>query len=109
MAPMDICTIFSNALDNAIEACEKNNHLEQKVMSVKARKIRNFLTITFENSSTENLMMENDEIISTKQDKLYHGFGLKNIRKIVEKYQGECKIKKDLEQFILYLVIPCSV
>ncbi|ROR29127.1 sensor histidine kinase YesM [Mobilisporobacter senegalensis] len=109
MAPMDICTIFSNALDNAIEACEKNNNLEQKVMSVKARKIRNFLTITFENSSTENLMMENDEIISTKQDKLYHGFGLKNIRKIVEKYQGECKIKKDLEQFILYLVIPCSV
>lgn len=108
MSPMDICTIFSNALDNAIEACEKTSSQEQKVMSVKARKIKNFLTITFENSNTEDFLIENEEILTTKQDKIYHGFGLKNIRKVVEKYQGEYKIKRDLEQFILYLVIPCS-
>lgn len=108
ITPMDICTIFSNALDNAIEACEKNDNLEQKVMSVKARKVRNFLTITFENCSTENLIIENEEIITTKQDKIYHGFGLNNIKKVVEKYQGECKIKKEIEKFILYLVIPCT-
>lgn len=108
ITPMDICTIFSNALDNAIEACEKINDHEQKIMKVKARKIRSFLTITFENSSTEDLIVVNEEVLTTKQDKKYHGFGLHNIRKVVEKYHGECKIKRSLEQFVLYLIIPCS-
>lgn len=109
MSPMDICTIFSNAIDNAIEACEKITNQSERAMSIKARRIKNFLTIAFENSSTEDFLIENDEILTTKQDKQYHGFGLNNIRKVVEKYDGECKIKRDVEQFILYLIIPCSI
>lgn len=108
IAPIDICTIFSNAIDNAIEACEKITNQGQKGMSIKARKIRNFLTIAFENTNGEKLLIENEEIVTTKKDKQNHGFGLNNIKRAVEKYEGECKIKIDVEHFILYLVIPCT-
>jgi len=107
MNPMDICTIFSNAIDNAIEACERIEVPWQKILKVKAKKVRNFLIITFENSSIKVLVLENQSIKTTKQDKNMHGFGLNNIKKVVEKYQGEYKIKREKEQFILYLVIPC--
>jgi len=107
MNPMDICIIFSNAIDNAIEGCEKIEIPEQKILTVKAKKVRNFLIIAFENTSTKVLVIENQTIKTTKADKNLHGFGLNNIKKTVEKYQGECKIKKEMEQFILYLVIPC--
>src|SRR5699024_8397577 len=108
IAPIDICTLFSNAIDNAIEACEKITNQGQKGMRIKARKIRNFLTIAFENTNGEKLLIENEEIVTTKKDKQNHGFGLNNIKRAVEKYEGECKIKIDVEHFILYLVIPCT-
>lgn len=52
--------------------------LGQKGMSIKARKIRNFLTIAFENTNGEELIIENEEIVTTKKDKQNHGFGLNN-------------------------------
>lgn len=106
MNPMDICTIFSNAIDNAIEACDKMDCTEQKVVSIKARKVKNFLSITFENSSKNDVTLDDQTIETTKPDKNLHGFGLNNIKKAVEKYQGEYRIKIDMHQFKLFLVIP---
>jgi two-component sensor histidine kinase len=106
MKPMDICTIFSNAIDNAIEACEKLSDPEKKLITVKAKKIRSFLSITFENSNLSEIIIENQMIKTSKPDKRMHGFGLNNIRKTIEKYQGDYKIKTEKGRFILYLVIP---
>lgn len=105
--PMDICTIFSNAIDNAIEACEKISDPEQRLITVKAKKIRNFLSIAFENNTSSTIILENQMIKTSKIDKHLHGFGLNNIRKAVEKYQGDYRIKTGTGRFILYLVIPC--
>ncbi len=107
--PMDICIIFSNALDNAIEACERISDPEQRMITVKAGKVRNFLSIAFENSSNEVIIPENQMIKTSKPDKYGHGFGINNIKKAVEKYQGDYRIKTGRGQFALYLVIPYSV
>lgn len=106
--PMDICTIFSNAIDNAIEACEKVTDSELKIITVKAKKVKDFLSITFENNNSETVILENQMIKTSKSDKQLHGFGLNNIKKVVEKYQGDYKIKAEEGKFILYLLLPCN-
>lgn len=105
--PMDVCTIFSNAIDNAIEACDKISDSELKIITVKSKKVKGFLSITFENSYTETVILENQMIKTSKSDKQLHGFGLNNIRKVLEKYQGDYKIKTEAGKFILYLLLPC--
>lgn len=105
--PMDVCTIFSNAIDNAIEACDKISDSELKRITVKAKKVKEFLSITFENSNFDTVILESQMIKTSKSDKQLHGFGLNNIRKVVEKYQGDYKIKVEVGKFILYILLPC--
>lgn len=86
--PLDISTIFGNALDNAIEACEKLP-AEQRLITIRAELVREMLVILVENNALSGKMSSG---VTTKKDAFLHGFGVANIRKAVEKYGGECVI-----------------
>lgn len=100
--PLDISTIFGNALDNAIEASEKLPK-ESRLITIKARRIRDMLVITVENNTLPASSAFRE---TTKDDPFLHGFGLSNIQKAVERYGGECSIKADNEMFTLKILIP---
>ena len=100
--PLDISTIFGNALDNAIEASEKLP-AEQRLITVKAADIRDMLVITIENNAADMLTKDKR---TTKTDSFLHGFGLSNIKKAAAKYDGQCTIKADDGTFILKIMIP---
>lgn len=102
MEPLDISTIFGNALDNAIEASEKLAD-SMRLIDVKASQVRDMLIIAVENNCSA---MESFDHKTSKQDKFLHGFGLNNIKSTVEKYQGECIIKHSGQKFILKIMIP---
>ena len=101
--PLDISTIFSNALDNAIEASEKLPE-EQRAILVKAGKMQNFFSVLIENNCLQN--SENINIRTTKSDDFLHGFGISNMRKAAEKYDGQLITKCENGKFVLKILLP---
>lgn len=87
---VDLCIVLSNALDNAIEAC--NDLPDSGVISVYATKQQGYFVLSIKNPTacTENYYT----IPATaKPDKEHHGMGLYNIESTVKKHDGQMKIK----------------
>lgn len=104
MDTMDICSIFGNALDNAIEYEETMEEKEKRLIHVAAVSQKNFLIIRFENYCEEQLEPEN--LFSTKGDMNFHGYGLKSLRYTVKKYGGDVNINMENNWFVLKILIP---
>lgn len=100
--PLDISTIFGNAIDNAIEASE---HLpeEQRLVTVKAERVRDMRIITVENNTLPETPPPSGTI---KKDRFVHGFGIPNIKKTVEKYDGQCSFRREDGIYLLKILIP---
>lgn len=103
MEPLDISTIFGNAIDNAIEASE-NLPEYKRLITVKAERVRDMLLITIENNTQPgNHLTEG----TTKKDRFVHGFGIPNIKKAVERYSGQCSFQQEERVYRLKILIPC--
>lgn len=92
ISAVDICIILANALDNAIEACEKITDSSPKTISVNCDYYKCIQLICITNPVAENIVIHNNNIKTSKSDKSNHGIGLYNIRKTVAKYNGEFDI-----------------
>ena len=103
--PLDISTIFGNAIDNAIEGVEKLSE-EKRTILIKAGKINDFLSIVVENNYDPEIKLENKK--TTKKDIFLHGYGIQNIENAVEKYNGTCTITKENEKFTLRILLPLT-
>lgn len=97
----DLCIIFGNALDNAIEACEKITDKNKKIdLTLICQDKRVFCKIT--NSTAE----QSKTVFKTsKSDTQNHGFGLDNIKTTLAKYNGELTITQINCEFILKFII----
>lgn len=104
----DICTIFSNCIDNAIEACKKIREYERRYIYIKGTYINNFYVVKIENSKTNKVQVLNGKFLTDKKDKFLHGIGLKNIRLALEKYDGEISIEHLEDKFVLKMLIPIN-
>jgi len=105
----DICSIFGNALDNAIEACLEIEREEDRKISVCADRVHNFFIIKVENSKKDESLLSDDVMKSSKADQSLHGHGLKSINRAVHKYNGEVGIKYSRTSFTLTIAIPLNV
>ena len=109
MDVMDICSIFGNALDNAIE-CEKQiKDREKRLIHVSAFAQKNFLIIGFENYCEKDLVFDTELPATTKEDSQFHGYGLKSLRYTVRKYGGEVDIQVQDNWFTLKILIPMEM
>lgn len=95
ISEMDLCTIFSNALNNAIEACRKVEENTEKLIEVEFKKFNNYLYISIENPVSTELNIVNGRLQTDKKDKSRHGFGTVNMKKAVEKNGGEIEWVQD--------------
>jgi sensor histidine kinase regulating citrate/malate metabolism len=83
--PADITVILANLLDNALEACDV--YAGEKKLEVK---ILLGSTFFFSIRNTCNpVQIINQEIKSSKSNPSIHGFGLKNVKSLLQKYHGE--------------------
>lgn len=105
MKNSDIYSLFGNALDNAIEATLKVDDAS-RVITLNVRKIKNFVSISVQNNYMGNLSFDDNLPITTKKDKLYHGYGLKSIKHVCNKYNGNMTIKYEDNVFILNILFP---
>ncbi len=102
----DICTIFGNALDNAIESVITLPDVEKRLIHVSVSSRRGFLFIQVENYFEHEIKMEDNLPLTTKTDKVNHGFGLKSIRYTAEKYDGTMITSMNKNWFELKVLIP---
>lgn len=100
--PLDISTIFGNAIDNAIEASERLP-LHRRAILLKAGRIQSFLSVLVENNcSREPVSRRNN----TAKDDFLHGFGLSNMTAAAEKYGGQLVTRNENGKFTLKILIP---
>ena len=107
MKAMDICSIFANALDNAIEAADKT--VPDAWVDLKIKRNDKFAIIKISNSAVGKVDVEKLFMTSgytSKKDTEHHGFGLSNIRRTVEDYDGLIKAESDEKSFSLSIMIP---
>lgn len=94
----DLCTILSNAMDNAIDACREISPCTIKIMANETE-MDFFLRIS--NPTKNKLHIKNNRLKTSKADKANHGFGLKNIESVVKKYNGITSINCENNIFTL--------
>lgn len=103
--PIDVATIFGNALDNAITALH-NAPADKRSVTVRMSERDTWLILRFENYCAETLTWENGLPVSTKGDDGLHGIGLRSIRYAAEKYGGNVTTEQKDRLFILSVLLP---
>lgn len=103
---IDLYAILGNAMDNAIEAVSKFEDPEKRQIDVIIHRQQNFLIMNFINPMPVEPLFEDDIPVSTKQDRGYHGYGIRSIKHFVKKYDGVLNISVEDGCFSLKMMIP---
>ncbi|TWH56925.1 sensor histidine kinase YesM [Desulfitobacterium sp. LBE] len=101
----DMVAIFSNALDNAIEAVSPLTDSSLREIIVRVTTRDNWTVLRFENHSNVPLVEENGILLTTKQDSSIHGFGFKSISYAVQNYGGHCTYAMEKDLFVLNILL----
>jgi hypothetical protein len=101
----DVSILLANLFDNAIEACRKTE--KEKYINFLMEQYMGYVKILMKNSAPEG-EMKNTEFKTTKQDRKNHGYGIKTIKEIAEKYEGMHDFIVDEGKFTadIWLKIP---
>ena len=110
MKPFDICGIFGNALDNAIEACRSVGKDTPLKINMNITRTPAFFLIKISNSCRPDVdasrLFVDGEVYTTKKDRSLHGIGTQNIKNAVESYGGMVKAKAENSVFELSITLP---
>lgn len=101
----DCSILFSNLIDNAMEANEKCPK-EERYIRLRAVEMPGILMIAVENPMAGQLHWEGERLLSSKTDNRSHGIGTQNIRRIIEKYHGEYQVQVKQNQFTMQMILP---
>lgn len=92
--------LFGNALDNAIEACEKVE-TGQRWINVSLRRMQMMTFVEIANTYVPGDLTRNGKLTSAKADKAMHGLGIKGMKVIIEKYGGTLEWEPGEDAFTL--------
>lgn len=101
MKDSDVCKLFSNLLDNSIEASKKT---DDKKILLKLCKRNDYIVLICENTYKEELRKNILGFLTTKENKKEHGYGIKIIKSISDKYGGEMNIQAKNGSFKIIMV-----
>ena len=104
--PNDLYALFGNLLDNAIEAVQKLKQPEKQIIGLKVTANGGTLVIHCENYYEGQLAYEDGLPRTDKEDARWHGFGLRSIRFIAEKYGGNMTVLPKEGVFNVNIAIP---
>ena len=103
---VDLYTLLGNAIDNAIESADGLDDPAKKVVSLNVGDRGQMLHIQIDNYYSGSLELSDGLPVTTKADRRNHGYGVKSIRAIVQKYAGELMIDMEDHVFSLQILIP---
>lgn len=108
MSDADICSLFGNALDNAIEAVCMVKDVKKRSIGLNLKEAKGFLSLSLRNVYAVEPVFEDGIPRSIKGDDINHGFGMKSIKSIVEKYDGEMSVSATNGVFTLNMLFPLA-
>jgi len=102
----DLCVLFGNILDNALEACERLQSGECRFIKIQAKAVKKCLLLEVKNSmdSTEKYT----EGFTSKESPKEHGIGLLNVGDVAHKYNGAVNTEAENGIFIISILIPLN-
>ena len=98
MTEGDLYCLFGNIIDNAID------ERERRVVNFVVKSKNDMLVVQTENYFAGELVFKDGLPQTTKGDKNYHGFGMRSIRMIVNKYGGALSAKAENGVFYLNII-----
>lgn len=106
MKQSDCYSLFMNIMDNAIDAV-KELPKDQREISLAVRESMGMILIHEVNPFKGTLNFKDGLPQTTKGDSMYHGFGTKSIKGIVDSYSGDCEISiRDNNIYVLNILLP---
>lgn len=108
MNVIDVVSLFGNALDNAIESVKKIKNEDKRIIKLSIFKQGNLVMIRIENYYEEPLKYDNGAFLTTKSNKMNHGYGLRSIERVARSYDGSLTIKTENNWFKLFILIPMA-
>ncbi|MCM1062478.1 MAG: GHKL domain-containing protein [Eubacterium sp.] len=102
----DLSILLSNLLDNAIEACVKNTSDSQIILTIS--EIDGYYRIVIRNTIDASVLQSNKSLKTNKADPAQHGWGLKSVKDIVDKYDGLIDIYENSNMFFVDILLTKS-
>ena len=104
---LDLAVLVGNLIDNAMEAAASVDS-EEKLIEFDFSIFNGYQNITIKNDITSSVLGSNRELATTKADKKNHGFGMRSIRSIVEKYDGILEYYEEKGKFCIHIAFPIT-
>ncbi len=104
---IDLNIVFSNALDNALDACKKLPAGKERFVAIDSHLKNDHLVLIMRNSFDGVVNKSGDILQTTKTERGLHGIGMGNMRRVVEKYDGHIITDMDNGVFTLTLAMYC--
>jgi sensor histidine kinase regulating citrate/malate metabolism len=93
-------------LDNAIECEQRISEVDKRCIALNVFERRGLVCIRIENYCTDQQIVQEGLPATTKQDRTLHGFGLRSIQYLAEKYNGTMQISMEQNLFVLNVLLP---
>lgn len=106
MNPVDLYTLFGNALDNAIEAVTKLESKEKRVIDIMLYERQSFLMLQIVNPMCGEVKFEDGLPLTTKAKNGYHGYGMKSMLHTIQKYEGHLTTEVKNGCFYFNVMLP---
>ena len=103
MSEEDIYSLFGNIVDNAIDAV-KNLSEDKRIVNLKIKSVGNMVSISESNYLNGEIKLIDGLPKSTKNDHIHHGYGMKSIRSITERYNGTMEISTADNKYTITLL-----
>ncbi len=100
---MNVAIILSNILDNAIEA---QQNCAKKIVNLEMYQNKGMYNITVSNNIKNSVLQTNPELLTSKRNKMCHGFGLKSANMLVKEMDGCMDYYEDRGQFVVEISFP---
>ena len=100
---LDMVIIFSNLIDNAVEACEKV--CSDRIITVDSVNEDDFWILTIRNPVSEPVEIKDNHIKTTKTDKKLHGIGIMDVEKVVARYDGMVRFFSENNEFTVRVTV----
>lgn len=108
IAQNDMCIAVGNLIDNAVEACAAPGDGEKKTISVTGTVKNNALLLTVSNPAAAAGSFRARLLRTTKKDTGSHGFGMKNVNAVAEKYSGSFSVRAENGLFTAELFLQLT-
>ena len=106
IATGDMCSLFGNMIENAVEAVDRVKEADKRLISVNIRPVAGQAFLSVENYFVGDPKVEDGLPKTSKGDTGFHGYGMKSIRMVAEKYDGIFSFKAEGGIFRVSVLFP---